>query len=289
VKKLLMVFLIVLLSACSAKTLKWEEVKENYIELENVSANTAAPEAFMKSDYLKIFDELKEELNTLQKGIEKDAEDNAIAIYNNALSLEKLVSEKDNEDANTLKDLAYGLKKVVEAAYEKSEDFDSLKNALLEQVDEIREWSDDRWNLVELRARMKWSAVESEYEAMKEEILAELKEPSEVTEYDLEELKDTILNNYEVLSEGVNESNKAQADLVYRSAAALYEYTKELEEESGIKVASFAKQAMEYVEEMYGVKITDPDYNFNTSAAAAKKFSLSTWNEITTELKINRW
>ena len=82
-----MVFLIVLLSACSAKTLKWEEVKENYTELENVSANTAAPEAFMKSDYLKIFDELKEELNTLQKGIEKDAEDNAIAIYNNALSL----------------------------------------------------------------------------------------------------------------------------------------------------------------------------------------------------------
>ena len=288
-KKILVLFLVVLLAGCSAKTLKWEDVKESYAEMENVSATVAKPEAYLKSDYLKIFDQIKEELNSLTKGIEKDGEDNVRTLYQNAVDLEWILSEKDNDGSNTLKDLCYGLKKIVEAAYEKSDDFDTLKNSLQEQVDAIRDWNDEQWAQVEIRATLKWADVESDYEAMEEAAKEELKKPAEVTEYDLEELKDIILNNYEALTEGVTETNRSKADQIYKAAVILYEYTKELQEDSGMKVASFASQAKEYVKEAYGVKPSDPEYNFQAAATAAKKYSLSLWNEITTELKINRY
>ena len=288
-KKLLVLFLVILMAGCSAKTLKWEDVKESYAEMENASTTIAKPEAYLKSDYLMIFDQIKEELTSLVKGVEKDAEDNVRALYQNAVNLEWIVSDKDNEGSNTFKDLCYGLKKIVEAAYMKSEDFDTLKNSLLEQVDAIRGWNDEQWAQVEIRATLKWADVESDYEAMEEAVKEELKKPAEVSEYDLEEPKDVILNNYEAIADGVTEVNRAKADQIYKAAVTLYEYTKELKEESGMKVASFASQAKEYVKNAYGVKPTDPEYNFDAAAAAAKKYSLSLWNEITTELKINRY
>ena len=155
-KKLLILFLVILMAGCSAKTLKWEDVKESYAEMENASTTIAKPEAYLKSDYLMIFDQIKEELTSLVKGVEKDAEDNVRTLYQNAVNLEWIVSDKDNEGINTFKDLCYGLKKIVEAAYMKSEDFDTLKNSLLEQVDAIRGWNDEQWAQVEIRATLKY-------------------------------------------------------------------------------------------------------------------------------------
>jgi len=136
------------------------------------------------------------------------------------------------------------------------------------------------WALVEKKKKIKWSEVESFYQTMEEETIAKLPYSDEISEIELEEFKNTILNNYELIKDGVLDENRKNADVIYEAAVSLLHYTEGLEGEAAEKVYEFAKQAIEYVKMMYGEKIDDPAYNFPKLAGDASKWTLSLWNEL---------
>ena len=115
---------------------------------------------------------------------------------------------------------------------------------------------------------------------MEDAVIENLADASKLGETDLEEYKNTILNNYELIADGIDEKNRENADVIYEAAVALREYTLGLEAEAPEKVHRFACQAIEYVKAAYGEKIDDPDYDFPALAKDAQKWTLSLWNEL---------
>ena len=82
-----------MLCACSAGKLKWSDVEEKYLELQNSAANIAEnASSFLSSDYKSLLDKFEENINNLQSGIGKDDTAAADTIFPSA---NKLIAEKN--------------------------------------------------------------------------------------------------------------------------------------------------------------------------------------------------
>ncbi|MBQ6333724.1 MAG: hypothetical protein IJI46_01460 [Erysipelotrichaceae bacterium] len=277
-KKVLILIAVLLLTACSAKNISWQDVQADYDSLSKEAIAAAEENAdFLTADYQALLNDILSGVNNLEAGVKQEEQDTARSLYANAAKLEALVASFNNEEASRLNDLAGKLKELVKAAYEKSSDFKDAKNSLISLTQEILE---DDLSGVQKKKKILWAEVKDEYEQLVQTTIENLPAPKEVSEAQLELYKNVILSNYEDLSNGVNQDNKEAADMIYEAATALHEYTYRLNSVEADKVNRFAIGACQYVEECYGEKIDDPDYDFLTTVTEARKWTLSLWNEL---------
>ncbi len=287
-KKILILLCVFMLGACSAKGLSWDDVKARYDELSETVGNAAdQSDVFLKDDYEKILNNALESIEELNSGVDKDGEQTAEDLFRIAEGLEKITSLFSSDSSVQLALVAGEIKELVKAAYDKSPDFEQLKEKIRNDVVEILGWSKAQWLSVEKRQTLKWEDVADDYDSLYQETIKGLKRFRDVTETDLIGLKDTILNGYELIAYGIDESNRETADEVYAAAVSLKEYTQDLKGNAAEKVNRFATQTMEFVEAAYGKTVEDPDYDFLKEVENTGKWTLSMFNEITTQMK--RW
>lgn len=287
-KKILILLCVIMLGACSSKGLSWDDVKARYGELSETVENIAdKSDTFLQGDYKMILNNALESIENLNSGVEKDNEQTAEDLYKIAEGLEKITSLFSSDSSRQLAFVAGEIKELVTAAYDKSPEFDQLKEKIKNDLAEIMDWSSIQWLSVEKRQTLKWEDVADDYDALYKETVKGLKKFRTVTEDDLIELKDTILNNYELIAYGVDNENRETADEIYAAAVSLKEYTEDLKGNAAEKVNRFANQAIEYVEAAYGKTVEDSDYDFLKEVENTGKWTLSMFNEITTQMK--RW
>ena len=202
-------------------------------------------------------------------------------LYRNAVKLEKAASFTDSEYSLKLRTVADKTKKLIAAAFDKTSDYEVLKYEVNLDLDEIGNWEEENWLQVVKKKRLNWSETEEDFLALAEETIENLVSRRKVTEADLELYKDTILNHYEEIANGVSEDTLEVTKQMYASAVALREYTEDLKGNAGPKVYAFAVQTIEYIQEKMGMKTDDPDYDYPAQIESAKKWTLSTLNELT--------
>lgn len=280
-KKLLLIILCTAMCACS-KTPTWEDVSEKFMQVQESATNPAEnSDIFLAADYKKIISAIKEEIASL----EKTDEEALLKIYGDAAVLEKSVSSYSNEQSSQIIKLSDKIKELVRSYYEKGSNQTAVKEELDEMFETILNWSQDEWVTIEKRKLLTWTEVESDYEALKEEVIANMTYRKDVTEIELEELNETIVDNYKLISEGITDANRDKADEMYKAAVVLKEYTENLKTANCKKVADYADDAISYILGLYGAEVTDEDYDFIKRAESAAKWSLNLWNEVTTQLK----
>lgn len=281
-KKVLMIIVLsILVAGCSPKTISWQDVQGKYEEVYAATILKAADcESFSAEEMKHLVDAITGKIENLSSGVRSEDEENLASLYGDAVMLEQLATRSNSLQSRSLGEFAAGVEELIRAAYEKDSAFDAAKTELLAKAEEILNWSAEDWDLVEIRKKISWQEVREDYLAMEEEIIENLPDGKKLGETDLEEYKNIILNNYELILDGVNDKNRENADVIYEAAIALREYTADLEGETAEKVHRFASQASEYVMASYGEKIDDPEYDFPALAKDAEKWTLSVWNEL---------
>lgn len=287
-KKILILLCVIMLCACSSKGLSWDDVKNRYEQLSETVENAAdLSDSFLQDDYKKILNSALNSVDELKSGVSKDDEQTAEDLFTIAEGLEKITGLFSSDSSRQLALIAGEIKELVMAAYNKSPEFEQLKEKIRNDISAVLNWTKKQWLSVEKRQTLKWDDVAGDYDTLYENTVSDLKRFRDVTEEDLIELKDIILNNYELIAYGVDADNKDTADEIYAAAVSLKEYTEGLKGNAAEKVNRFACQAIEYVEVSYGKPVEDPDYDFLKEVESTNKWTLSMFNEITTQMK--RW
>ena len=281
----LMLILLLLVGCSSQKYMTYDSVKDDFeaVEVDNPIESSST---FDKNDYLNILDGVKDEIEALTSPIDKDNLENAKTLYTSALLIEKLSNSYSNQASESLKQLSTKIKELVIQSFEEDTDLESSKNELNQVIDAIYNWDDLTWLSIEKRNLIKWDDIKEEYEQLEENAKEDMIPSKKINEAELEELKDIIVNNYELLAYGISDNEKETANKVYAAAIQLKEYTRKLKGNTADKVYNFANQTLNYVIKCYGGEIDETDYDFLDRVTSAKKWSLSTWNEIVTLLRI---
>ena len=278
--------MIVLLWACSSKTIKWQDVESRYSEIEtNCQSYMADAKTITRQDYQVLLKSITDNIENFEAGINKDNETIADTLYESACKLLKLSSYSNSIFANNLQKLSQNVKDLVIAAYDKNDSFSQLKTQIADQLNEIESWQDKDWSTVEKYPSISWQEVETVYEQLKQDIYNELTARKNVDETELENIKYAILNNYEKIINGVNENNQQAAYDIYTAAYKLQAYTQDIDVDSAVKVNTFAIHAMEFVEKAYGKQIDDSGYDFLNEIESVKKWPLSLFSELTALMK----
>ena len=127
-KKILMIMsLFLLLSAGGAKTASWDDVKEKYTEAYQTAVSDAAGyEEYSAAQFQSLIDQIFTGVSELSSGVKADAEESILSLYKNAALLEQLSQRSNSVQSRTLGEFAASITELIEAAYEKSSDFDTL-------------------------------------------------------------------------------------------------------------------------------------------------------------------
>ena len=171
----------------------------------------------------------------------------------------------------------------------KKDDFNALKQNVLDGIDNIQNWADEQWNTVEKKARLTWDSVMEQIENVEQDAKDSLTSLSTLAETELEEYKHTIIDNYELIKDGITEDTNEIAKQMYEAAVKLEAYTRKISNDEAKKVEEFAKHAQSYIKQCYGKILDDEEkltQDFIDDVAGAKKWTQSTWNEITKDLKL---
>ncbi|MBQ5445037.1 MAG: hypothetical protein IIU29_07615 [Erysipelotrichaceae bacterium] len=280
-KKFLTLLLVIgILSGCGAKTISWEDAQARYEQAYNQMVETAAAyDSYSIKEFKTLTSNVINKAAEVTSGVKEEDEEGLLSLYKDAILLQQLSGQSNSIEANSLNLLCEDVQALIKAAYEK-EKLEDLKDAVAKKAAEIESWSDTNWALVEKKKKLTWSEVASHYEELETVTIDSLPYASELTETDLEGYKNTILNNYPLIKDGILEENQANADAVYEAGLALRYYMEGLDSEDAVKVYDLGEQAIEYVKSCYGEPITLPDYRFEQIAAGAEKWTLSLWNEL---------
>ncbi len=281
-KKIVIALMIIMITGCSASGLSWSDVENSYVEMDGAINDPAISGEFLKSDYISIIEDIKTALDGFSSGIKEDRSQ-ADRLWEDAVKLQKAVEATDA--ASPLMVLANDLKQLIKAAYDKSESFTSIKENVITAIDEILAWDDMQWASVERHPLLGWEDAKELLEAAAAEALETMTPKKKVTESEIEGYKDTILDSYAAIEKGVDRSSLDSAAKIWAAASVLEEYTDEVEGRAPEMVNSFARQTLMYVREKLGETIDDPDYDFPLQIETARKWTLSTLNELTTSLK----
>jgi len=283
--------ILILLSGCGKK-ITWEDVKEDYSSMsKEVKQITKDIEEVVKDDYTGLLKELSDYVNEAEYSKEENNLDLLKRTYKVAVYLEEFASLFEGSAAQTLLTLAVNVKDLVRSNYDGDKnDFNVIKQRVLSQIEEISSWADDEWSTIEKKAKLTWNdEVEAEYEKLEDEALDSLTELDELSEYELDDLKHDIIDNYELIKDGISEDTKQAASKMYTAAIKLKKYVKNADCKEADKVTKFAKHTIIFVEQTYG-KVIDaddiPETTFEEDVASAKKWTQSTWNAITRELQL---
>lgn len=280
-KKILTLFVaIILLAGCGSKKIAWEDVSGSYDALYKETIEVAAAyDSYSAAEFKVLTSSIIEKADAVKSGVSEEDEESLRSLYKDAVLLEQLSMQSNSIEADTLGKLSLNIEELIKVAYEK-EDLEALKKEIADKASVIGSWDDSNWALVEKRKKILWADVEAEYAKLEEDTIAALPRAYQLTETDLEGFKDTILNNYTMIENGVYEENKENADVIYEAAVSLRYYLEDLEGDEPEKVLSFANGAIDYVKQAYGVTPADMGFDFSAAAKEAEKWTLSLWNEL---------
>ena len=290
-KKLLTILVsLLVLSACGNKAPTWEKVQNEYGALKQEAIKiTENSETFFKQDYLNAIEELKELVANLEKTTDEESIGPLKKIYKLTYSIEAISSKYSGQAATKINNVAKIVDALIEANYDASqEEFDAIKNETLNTLEELDEISNKQWAEIEKKVLLKWEDVADAYEELASQARSEMTDPKEVTEAELDVLKNDIIDKYEDIAYGITIFNEDSAKDIYADAAVLEAYARRTTTEQGKTVRYFALDTMSYVKQCYG-KVLDEsealEQDYPLSIEGARKWTQSVWNYITAELK----
>ena len=282
--------ILLILTGCGNK-ISWQDVQETYINAsEEVKDIAEKIEEITEADYQALLVELKDYVTDAEYSQDQDNQDLLKRTYKVAQYFESFASLFDGNCAQQLLSLSGAVKKLCVAVYDgKKDEFNEIKQNILEQIDEIQTWAKDQWETVEKKARLSWDSVVEQIETVEQNAKDSLTSLSKLAEAELDQYKHTIIDNYELIKDGITEETNDIAKQMYEAAIKLEAYTKKISNEESEKVKEFAKHAQSFIKQCYG-KVLDEEealvQDFADDVASAKKWTQSTWNEITKDLKL---
>ena len=281
---------LLILTGCGNKV-SWQDVQETYInaseEVKDIAENI---EEITEADYQALLVELKDYVGDAEYSQDQDNQDLLKRTYKVAQYFESFASLFDGNCAQQLLSLSGAVKKLCVAVYDgKKDEFNEIKQNILEQIDEIQTWAKDQWETVEKKARLSWDSVVEQIETVEQNAKDSLTSLSKLAEAELDQYKHTIIDNYELIKDGITEETNDIAKQMYEAAIKLEAYTKKISNEESEKVKEFAKHAQSFIKQCYGKALDEEEalvQDFADDVASAKKWTQSTWNEITKDLKL---
>ncbi len=278
------------LCGCSSQKTSWSEIEKTYDSIKDeVYKITDTVDAISKADYKTLIEELDTYVGDIEYSQSKDNQELVKRIYKVAEYIEKFASLFNNDSSSKLLELTNNVKKLCQSVYDGNEkDFEDTKKEVEHAIDNIDNWTSEEWSSVEKSANIVWSDIESSIEDLKKEIENNLLDANEITESELDNYKHIIIDNYEIIKNGVTEETDDLAKEMYSASIKLQEYTEDISNKYAENVNEFAKHAQLYIEECYGKKLNSEEKledSFSVDVEKAKKWTQSTWNEITKELK----
>ena len=282
--------ILMLLTGCGKK-IAWEDVQDFYLQAEKEVENiTKDIEVITKDDYKALLIELGDYIDEVEYSKDQNNQDLLKRTYKVAQYIETFASLFDGNCAQKLLSLAINVKDLVKANYDgEKDDFNSIKANIQLEIEEISSWADEEWSTLEKKALIVWNDVKDEIETVEQEAENNLVNIGELAEYQLDELKHIIIDNYQVIANGVTEDTDAIAKEMYAAAVQLEEYADKAKCEEAEKVEEFAEHTKTYIEQCYGKVLESSEMlqeSFDNDIASAKKWTQSTWNAITRELQL---
>lgn len=287
-KVLIIISSLLILCSCSSSKDSWENIETKYnnikAEVEKISENTTT---YLKNDYLNAI----EEIDTIVDKLKKDSSEENVEQLVKLVKLShqmNIISSAYNGDASSyILKLANVVDSLIKNIYEgKDDEFTSLKTEAEGLLDKLEGLSDEQWSKVEKKVLVSWN--DEEFKQLESDTLNELTDKYDLTEYELEDLKDFIIDNYELIKYGVSDYDEDTAKQIYADAIKLEAYTKDCSSEEGLKVLNFARHIKAYVKSCYGKQLDETevfDTTIDEEIESATKWTQSTWNIITTEIK----
>lgn len=287
---LILIAISIILTGCSKK-LTWQDVESSYNDIVNYCLKeTSNIEEITKQDYTKLLTQLNEYIDSVKYSQDEENQDLLKKTYETAQYISAFASMFDGNCAQQLISLAGNAKDLVMAEYGgDSDQFAKLKESIKASINEISTWSDEQWAAVEKQAKILWESVAKTFEDIEDKVKDNLTSFSDIAETELEDLKHTIIDNYELVKDGITENNEDIAKGIYSAAVKLEQYTKKISTEKADAVWQFAKDTQSFIKSCYGKVLEESEtlkMNYDEEIAAAKKWTQSTWNEITRELKL---
>lgn len=291
-KKYLLILLSILfiLTGCGKKT-TWQDVESTYNDVTTkVNQNTKDIEVITKEDYTKLLDDLNNSVESSQYSQDEANQDLLKKSYEIAQYISAYASLFDGNCAQQLISLAGNVKDLVVSDYDGDKDqFAKLKNSVQVKISEISSWQDSQWATVEKKAKIAWESVANAFEQIEKKAKNDLTDFKDLAETELDELKHTITDNYELIKDGITSDTDAIAKKVYAAAIKLEQYTRKIDTDKADTVWKFAKDTESFIKTCYGKVLEESEEfkaDYTEEITAAKKWTQSTWNEITRELKL---
>lgn len=290
-KKILTILLALFtIVGCANKAPTWEKIQGEYEEIkQEVIDITENSETFFKDDYLNAVNELKELISSLEKSTEEFNTVHLQKIYKLTYSIETISSKYPGLAASKINNITRVVDALIESVYDGTdEDFETTKQEALDKLSELDELTNKQWAEIEKKVLLKWDEVAEEYDELAIDARSSMTDPKEVTEAELDDLKNDIIDKYEDIAYGITIFNQDSAKDIYADAVILEAYARKTTSEQGKTVRYFALDTMSYVKQCYG-KVLDEsealEQDYPLSIEGAKKWTQSVWNYITTELK----
>lgn len=287
---LILIAISIILTGCSKK-LTWQDVESSYNDIVNYCLKEASNiEEITKQDYTKLLTQLNEYIDSVKYSQDEENQDLLKKTYETAQYISAFASMFDGNCAQQLISLAGNAKDLVIAEYDgDSDQFAKLKESIKVSINEISTWGDEQWAAVEKQAKILWESVAKTFEDIEDKVKDNLTSFSDIAETELEDLKHTIIDNYELVKDGITENNEDIAKGIYSAAIKLEQYTRKISTEKADAVWQFAKDTQSFIKSCYGKVLEESEalkMNYDEEIATAKKWTQSTWNEITRELKL---
>lgn len=290
-KKVILVIMCVFLLTGCQKKLTWQDVEDSYKQVEQeVKNNVDQKDIILKEDYQELIDELDSCITNVEFSQKEENQNILRNAYKTSQYIGLLASLFDGNCAQQLIALSLDGKALSKSIYENNkDDFNNLKDKVLSEINEITNWNDEQWRTVEKKAKILWNNVETKFDEIAQEAKDNITEYGEVAENELDTLKHTIIDNYDLVKDGITEDTNQIAQDMYIAAIKLEQYTRRIYGEASDIVWNFAKDTQSFIKECYG-KVLDEDEAYKdiytSEIEDAKTWTQSIWNEITTNLKL---
>ena len=290
-KKVILVIMCVFLLTGCQKKLTWQDVEDSYKQVEQeVKNNVDQKDIILKEDYQELIDELDSCITNVEFSQKEENQNILRNAYKTSQYIGLLASLFDGNCAQQLIALSLDGKALSKSIYENNkDDFNNLKDKVLSEINEITNWNDEQWRTVEKKAKILWNNVETKFDEIAQEAKDNITEYGEVAENELDTLKHTIIDNYDLVKDGITEDTNQIAQDMYIAAIKLEQYTRRIYGEASDIVWNFAKDTQSFIKECYG-KVLDENEEYKdiytSEIEDAKTWTQSIWNEITTNLKL---
>lgn len=288
-KTLILLTILMLLTSCSAKK-TWDDVKQDFSKAkEEVDTAAEKIESYSAQNYKEFLSQIDNYVSEIEFNQDDSNQEKLLKAYKAAEYISVFASFFDGNCAQQLLSLATNVNDLTVALYSGDKTtFTNLKNTIHNQINETKTWAEDQWLSLEKKSKILWPDIESKINDIENNAKENINNFNEVTEYELDELKHLIIDNYELIKDGITEDTNQIAQNIYDAAVKLDIYVSEINNQEFDKIKTFAQHTLSYVKSCYGKVLDDSEKlqeNFKNDVDNARKWTQSTWNQFTIELR----